>query len=46
VRRTGSFARWLLVLAGEAAPVSPPALVDEYESLVLQTRALYEPLHG
>jgi proteasome accessory factor B len=42
VRRTDSFARWLLVLAGEAAPVAPPALVEEYSSMVRQTRALYE----
>jgi proteasome accessory factor B len=46
VRRTDSFTRWLLVLAGEAAPLSPPALVEEYASLVRQTRALYESHHG
>lgn len=42
VRRMHSFARWLLVLAGEATPVAPPALVGEYASLVRQTRSLYE----
>jgi len=41
VRRTDSFARWLLSLAGEATPVEPPELVREYASLVQHTRALY-----
>jgi proteasome accessory factor B len=41
VRRTDSFARWLLVLAGEAKPVAPPALVEEYANVVHQTRTLY-----
>lgn len=42
VRRTDSFARWLLVLAGEATPVAPPALVNEYASIVRRTRSLYD----
>jgi proteasome accessory factor B len=41
VRRTDSFARWLLSLAGEATPVEPPGLVSEYASLLQRTRALY-----
>jgi proteasome accessory factor B len=41
VRRADSFARWLLSFAGEAAPVSPPALVTEYASLVERTRRVY-----
>jgi predicted DNA-binding transcriptional regulator YafY len=41
VRRGDSFARWILSLAGEARPVSPDALVREYESLVAQTREVY-----
>jgi predicted DNA-binding transcriptional regulator YafY len=41
VRRADSFARWLFSFAGEAKPVSPQALVDEYASLGARTRALY-----
>lgn len=41
VRRADSFARWLLAFAGEALPVSPPSLVDEYRALAERTRALY-----
>jgi hypothetical protein len=41
VRRADSFARWLLAFAGEARPISPPALVDEYRALAGRTRALY-----
>jgi proteasome accessory factor B len=41
VRRADSFARWLLSFAGEAAPVSPPALVGEFASLVERTRQMY-----
>ena len=42
IRRTDSFARWLLSLAGEARPVEPPALVSEYATILQQTRTLYE----
>lgn len=42
VRRTDSFARWLLTFAGEAKPISPSALLTEYAKLVQQTRALYD----
>ena len=42
VRRADSFARWLLAFAGEARPVSPPSLVDEYRALAERTRALYD----
>lgn len=41
VRRTDSFARWLLAFAGDARPLSPPSLVDEYRALVERTRAMY-----
>jgi proteasome accessory factor B len=41
VRRADSFARWLFSFAGDAVPVAPPALVDEYASLVERTRAVY-----
>jgi proteasome accessory factor B len=41
VRRTDSFARWLLTFAGEAKPVAPEALLTEYARIVQQTRALY-----
>ena len=39
VRRTESFARWLLSFAGDIVPVSPRALVDEYQGLVRETLA-------
>ena len=41
VRRTDSFARWLLAFAGDAHPLSPASLVDEYAALVERTRAIY-----
>ena len=41
VRRADSFARWLFSFAGEARPVSPRALVDEYATLAARTRELY-----
>lgn len=41
VRRTDSFARWLLALAGEATPIEPATLVSEYATILRQTRALY-----
>jgi predicted DNA-binding transcriptional regulator YafY len=41
VRRADSFARWLFSFAGDAKPVAPAALVDEYERLAERTRALY-----
>lgn len=39
VRRTDAFARWLLSFAGDVVPVSPRALVDEYQGLVRETLA-------
>lgn len=45
VRRTDSFARWLLSFAGDAVPVAPPALVQEYQALVQATLARYAT-HG
>jgi proteasome accessory factor B len=41
VRRMDSFARWLLAFGGDAVPVEPSALVDEYRVLLDRTRALY-----
>jgi predicted DNA-binding transcriptional regulator YafY len=41
VRRIDSFARWLLAFAGEAVPVSPAALVDEFAGLVAATQSVY-----
>jgi proteasome accessory factor B len=41
VRRADSFARWLFSFAGDAMPVSPAALVDEYASLLERTRTIY-----
>ncbi|MBA3672138.1 MAG: WYL domain-containing protein [Gemmatimonadaceae bacterium] len=41
VRRTDSFARWLLSFAGDAVPVAPPALVAEYRAMAERTRDLY-----
>lgn len=45
VRRTDSFARWLLSFAGDATPVSPDALVREYTQLARDTQARYST-HG
>ena len=42
VRRVDVFARWLLSFAGDARPVSPPALVEAFEKAVRQTLAHYE----
>ncbi len=39
VRRTDAFARWLLSFAGDVVPVSPRALVEEYQGLVRETLA-------
>jgi proteasome accessory factor B len=41
VRRADSFARWLFSFAGDATPVSPAALVEEYASLTERTRTVY-----
>ncbi|PYP75928.1 MAG: hypothetical protein DMD35_19960 [Gemmatimonadetes bacterium] len=46
VRRTDSFARWIFAFAGQAVPVSPPTLVEEYARLVTGTRALYAGAAG
>lgn len=40
-RRMDSFARWLLSFGGEAVPMEPPALVEEFERQVRDTRAVY-----
>lgn len=41
VRRADAFARWLLSFAGDAVPVAPAAIVDEYRRQVARTRELY-----
>lgn len=41
VRRRDAFARWLLSFGGDAVPVEPPALVDEFRQLAARTRAVY-----
>lgn len=41
IMRMDSFARWLLSFGGDAIPLSPPALVKEFERLVRETRAQY-----
>jgi hypothetical protein len=45
VRRTDSFARWLLSFAGDAVPIAPEPLVAEYRQLIADTRARYAA-HG
>ncbi len=40
-RRSDAFARWLLSFGGEAVPVSPDALVAEYNELLDATQAVY-----
>jgi predicted DNA-binding transcriptional regulator YafY len=42
VRRVDAFARWLLSFAGDAVPVAPAEVVDEFRRLVDATLALYE----
>lgn len=37
VRRVEAFTRWLLSFGGDLVPVSPPALVEEYQALVKET---------
>lgn len=41
VRRLDAFARWLLSLAGDATPLSPPALVEEYRCVARATLEVY-----
>lgn len=42
VRRSDTFARWLMAFGGDAVPVAPPALVDEYTGLVNRTSVVYD----
>ena len=42
VRRMDAFVRWLLALAGDARPLSPPSLVAAYAEQLHRTLALYE----
>lgn len=41
VRRTDSFARWLLSFADEVQPKSPPELVNAYRQIATETLACY-----
>ncbi|HET9605127.1 MAG TPA: WYL domain-containing protein [Gemmatimonadales bacterium] len=41
VRRVDAFVRWLLPLAGQAEPVSPPELVSAWRDAMDRTLALY-----
>jgi hypothetical protein len=41
VRRIDTIARWLLSFAGEAVPVSPPRLVEEYAATAHATPGIY-----
>jgi hypothetical protein len=41
VRRLDAFCRWILSFGGEAVPVAPPELIDEYRALVRATRTVY-----
>jgi predicted DNA-binding transcriptional regulator YafY len=43
VRRLDTFVRWMLSLALDARPVSPPSLVAEYERQLEAALALYAP---
>ena len=42
VRRLDTFARWLVSLAGEAVPLSPPELVTAWRDLTRRTLELYD----
>jgi predicted DNA-binding transcriptional regulator YafY len=42
VRRTHSFARWLMSFGGEAVPVAPEPVVDAYRTMVAATLRVYE----
>jgi proteasome accessory factor B len=46
LKNLDSFARWLLSFGGEAIPVSPAALVEEFERQVKLTSRIYESAHG
>jgi predicted DNA-binding transcriptional regulator YafY len=46
VRRLDVFARWLLSFGGDARPVEPPALCEEYERVVRETLARYASSAG
>lgn len=41
VRRADTFARWLFSFAGDARPVAPPSLINEYAALLERTREVY-----
>ncbi len=46
VRRVDSFARWLLSFAGDAEPLSPPAVIEAFRAQIDQTLAVYETTEG
>jgi proteasome accessory factor B len=41
VRRRDTFLRWVLAFAGDAEPVAPPDVVDEWRTLVRETLAVH-----
>jgi hypothetical protein len=41
VRRLDAFVRWLLPLAGQVVPDSPPELVEAWQDALRDTLALY-----
>ncbi len=46
IRRHDSFARWLMSFAGNAVPVAPASMVQEYRQLVRDTQARYAVAEG
>lgn len=42
IRRADVFTRWLLSFAGDARPLSPPSLVEQYRTLAAETLKRYE----
>jgi predicted DNA-binding transcriptional regulator YafY len=44
VRRVDAFCRWLLALAGDAEPVSPPDVVRAWKELAKRTMAAADPV--
>jgi proteasome accessory factor B len=41
VRRRDTFLRWLLTFAGDARPIAPAAVVQDWRTLVTNTRAAH-----
>ncbi len=42
VRRLDAFVRWMLPLAGQVTPISPPELIEAWHDAVRDTLALYQ----